>query len=155
MSLGPCSNRIDSAGMREGHVDAQTIYRVIIPQHHYQVFGDQLLCTRSQVPTWHQSPRHVPIDYIWAARRHSQKGMYQQAFMPGVHVRFSRRSCLPNDKHLKIMPGSTRPSQRGQISSNMSCNLRGDSVRQAAAAQSTAIRLARSIHTASGSCSII
>jgi hypothetical protein len=57
MSLGPCSNRIDSADIREGHVDAQTIYRVIIAQHHYQVFGDQLLRTRSQVPTWHQTPR--------------------------------------------------------------------------------------------------
>jgi hypothetical protein len=114
--------------------DAQTIYRVIISQHHHQVFGDQLLRTRSQVPTWHQSRRHVPIDYIRAARRHSQKGMYQQTLMPGVHVRFSRRSCLPNDKHLKIISGSTRPSQRGQLSSNMSCNLRGDSARQAPAA---------------------
>jgi hypothetical protein len=155
MSLGPCSNRIGSADMRVGHVDAQTIYRVIIPQHHYQVFGDPLPRTRSQVPTWHQSPRHVPIDYIRAARRHSQKGMYQQTFMPGVHVRCLRHSCLRNDKHLKIIPGSTRPSQHGQISSDMSCNLRGDSARQGPAAQSTTIQQARSIHTASGSCSII
>jgi hypothetical protein len=152
MSLGLCSTGIDSADMREGHVDTQIIYRVTTPLPGLWRAVATYALTSSNLTSDPETCSHRL--HMGSKEAQSERDVPAD-FMPSVHVRCLRRSCLLNDKHLETIPEKTRPSQGGQIASDMSCKLRRDFARQAPAAQSTAIQQAHSTHRASGSCSIM